>query len=816
MANHTATHLLHKALREVLGDHVHQAGSAVRPDKLRFDFTHPQALTPSERAEVERRVNEKIFENLPVRTFETPIDEARKLGAMMLFGEKYGDVVRVVEIAGYSRRALRRHARALDGRDRPVRDPLRGLGRRGRAAHRGGHLRRGVRVSARARARGGRAARRARARAQGGEAPQRERGRRLRDRRPARATCVFVEAKALKGGPLRDLSDRLRKQEKADGAIVASVDDGRAYLVVNLDESLVGRGLDASQLVRELGKHIGGGGGGRPTLAEAGGKNPDGVRDALEAGKKAVADALASEGARARLTARRGPASPSPTRPARSRGRSCVVERAGTDAGLETLVAARPSAKEPERVVVGMPLTLRGEHGEQARETAEFVEALRGARDRSGRDVRRALHDRPRRTATTRGPPPICCRATSSGRAAPAGDAPADRAAAHGRARRRSSSPSVRSWSARWPSCARTAPRRRRRHRRHHCRRRSRSASSSPRASRGARWRSGSRRSRDRAAQAARAAEAVGDARTSSATAGKARVPALRTNAPATRASSSRRRTTSSRRRRRSSSSSDQLEAFRENWAKVNLRYARKKNLTPYDVLIIASMVEKEALAPERAPARRGGHLQPAARADAARHRRDDPLRARTSRRRESLRESRARDPTPYNTRLHTGLPPTPIANPGLASMQAAAHPAKVDYLYFVRKPDKVHHFFTASYRDVPELRERAWLLAARRGSSRCSVIPSRTRSRRGCRTPPSPRAASTGRTSRSTSRRSGSTDAVRGLAAAGFAGANVTTPHKLAAARLCDEADAESVNTLVFRDGRVIGTSTDAAVLDR
>ena len=105
---------------------------------------------------------------------------------------------------------------------------------------------------------------------------------------------LFVRAKGVKGGDLRDFSDRLRKQEKADGAIVASVDDGRAYLVVNLDESLVGRGLDATQLVRELGKHIGGGGGGRPTLAEAGGKNPEGVDDALAAGRKAVAAALSA------------------------------------------------------------------------------------------------------------------------------------------------------------------------------------------------------------------------------------------------------------------------------------------------------------------------------------------------------------------------------------------------------------------------------------------------------------------------------------------------------------------------------------------
>ena len=99
--------------------------------------------------------------------------------------------------------------------------------------------------------------------------------------------------KGLQPGPLRDLSDRIRQQEKADGAIVASADDGRAYLVINFDESLVARGLDAVQLIRELGKHIGGGGGGKPTLAEAGGKNPDGVQAALAAGRKALAESLA-------------------------------------------------------------------------------------------------------------------------------------------------------------------------------------------------------------------------------------------------------------------------------------------------------------------------------------------------------------------------------------------------------------------------------------------------------------------------------------------------------------------------------------------
>ncbi|MEN3311671.1 MAG: hypothetical protein V7645_1000 [Actinomycetota bacterium] len=141
----------------------------------------------------------------------------------------------------------------------------------------------------------------------------------------------------------------------------------------------------------------------------------------------------------------------------------------------------------------------------------------------------------------------------------------------------------------------------------------------------------------------------------------------------------------------------DQLDAFCENWKQLDLRYARAKNLTPYDVLIIASMVEKETLSPDErqlvsaviynrlhagmslgidATLRYGLDISPT----------------------ESIRQSQLESDSPYNTRKHNGLTPTPIANPGLASLQAAAHPAKVKYLYFVRKPDKKHHFFTASY----------------------------------------------------------------------------------------------------------------------
>jgi UPF0755 protein len=142
-----------------------------------------------------------------------------------------------------------------------------------------------------------------------------------------------------------------------------------------------------------------------------------------------------------------------------------------------------------------------------------------------------------------------------------------------------------------------------------------------------------------------------------------------------------------------------QLKAFRREWSTVDLAYARKKNLTPYDVLIIASMVEKEALAPaerpkiaaviynrlrERMPLGIDATIRYALRVPGT----------------ESLRESQLSSDTPYNTRKFLGLPPGPISNPGLASIRAAAHPARVDYLYFVRKPDKVHHFFTASYRE--------------------------------------------------------------------------------------------------------------------
>jgi peptidoglycan lytic transglycosylase G len=140
----------------------------------------------------------------------------------------------------------------------------------------------------------------------------------------------------------------------------------------------------------------------------------------------------------------------------------------------------------------------------------------------------------------------------------------------------------------------------------------------------------------------------------------------------------------------------DQLETFREEWGRVNLRHAKSKNLTPYDVLIIASMIEKETVAPEER------RLVAAVIYNRLRERMvlgiDATIRyGRNIPGTEPLRDSDIETLHPYNTRRVAGLPPTPIANPGHASIRAAANPARVDYLYFVRKPDKVHHFFTAS-----------------------------------------------------------------------------------------------------------------------
>ncbi len=304
-ANHTATHLLHEALRQVLGDHVKQAGSAVRPDKLRFDFTHGAALTADERTRVEAIVNRAVFENRPVRIYETPIAEARKLGAQMLFGEKYGEIVRVVDVEGFSRElcggthvrataeigpfailsegsvgsGARRieavtageayaylHARSVEVDElRSELEKLRKELKKRPAAGAGG--------SAPAGAGGGAdalAALLAGAKQAGG------------------VTVVAADLGELDGDALLELCDRVKQKAQPAAVVLGAASEGRVTIVVSVDASLPGRGVDASEIVKVAAALVGGGGGGRPTMARAGGKDPGQIGAAVAAAEQAI------------------------------------------------------------------------------------------------------------------------------------------------------------------------------------------------------------------------------------------------------------------------------------------------------------------------------------------------------------------------------------------------------------------------------------------------------------------------------------------------------------------------------------------------
>jgi alanyl-tRNA synthetase len=291
MANHTATHLLHQALRDVLGDHVRQAGSAVRPDKLRFDFTHTEAMTAEQRHAVEEAVNRRIFENLPVRTYVTTIDEARRLGATMLFGEKYGDEVRVVEIPGYSMELCGgTHVRwtAEIGPFAILTESSVGAGARRIEAVTSGEAY--ALLHGRSREVDELRGELERAKREAKKAPTATAAEEL-DVRYEDEQVAVIEVKES-ATPLRDLSDRIKQQKKVGAVLLGARVDGRVQLVLNVDRGLVDR-VDASQVIREIAKLVGGGGGGRPDFAEAGGREPEKLGDALDAGQELLVAALA-------------------------------------------------------------------------------------------------------------------------------------------------------------------------------------------------------------------------------------------------------------------------------------------------------------------------------------------------------------------------------------------------------------------------------------------------------------------------------------------------------------------------------------------
>jgi alanyl-tRNA synthetase len=320
MRNHTATHLLHAALRERLGTHVRQAGSAVRPDKLRFDFTHGQGLSAEELRDVEERVNEWIKASRPVRWLEMERAEAERLGAMALFGEKYGEWVRVVEVDGVSRElcggthvantaeigifkvasegssaANVRRIEALSGpaaidwfrgREESLRevgdllespqDPVAGARR---AAER---LRE---ASA--------SANRSRSAALGEEVERLADGEADYVIRFADGSEVLVEAKAVSATAdpkqLLEMANRYQsKLGKPSAIVLGGAEGGKVGLVALFSKDAVAGGLSAAKVIREVAPLIGGGGGGRDDMAQAGGKDPAKLDEALAAARVAL------------------------------------------------------------------------------------------------------------------------------------------------------------------------------------------------------------------------------------------------------------------------------------------------------------------------------------------------------------------------------------------------------------------------------------------------------------------------------------------------------------------------------------------------
>ena len=306
--NHTATHLMQKALREVLGEHVHQAGS-YQDDKItRFDFTHFNAVTPEELVEVEKRVNEKIFASLPVTIQNLPIEEAKKMGAMALFGEKYGKVVRVVDAGGWSVEFCGgTHVKntAQIGCFKILSEASVAAGIRRIEATTGyGVLNllddRTAELANTAVALKANNMKDVAARAQAVTAELKEANKQLEIAKAKLASSqidgLFQNAVEVDGvrivtvylngttpDTLRSMMDKLRdKEPNAVGALIGT-DGSKTTLAVGVGKNALARGLKAGALVKQIAAIAGGNGGGKPDFAQGGGADATKIDEALEA-----------------------------------------------------------------------------------------------------------------------------------------------------------------------------------------------------------------------------------------------------------------------------------------------------------------------------------------------------------------------------------------------------------------------------------------------------------------------------------------------------------------------------------------------------
>ncbi|MCZ0716699.1 alanine--tRNA ligase [Aerococcus kribbianus] len=304
--NHTATHLLHQALKDILGDHANQAGSLVNENELRFDFTHFGQVTDQELVEMEHLVNEKVWEGIQVQTIETSIEEAKARGAMALFGEKYGDQVRMVTVDDWSIE--------LCGGVHVANTAEIGVFKIMSESGIGAGVRRIVAVTGEAAVNVFKAQEeilksvaeyikvqkpqeimpRLQANAQENKALEQELSSLKSKANQAAAGQVFQDVQS-KGDrryiaaaltnktmdDLRKINDEWKQGDYSDVLVLATDNQGKANLLVAVNDKLIGEGVKAGDLIKELAPIVGGGGGGRPNLAQAGGKNPAGIQDAL-------------------------------------------------------------------------------------------------------------------------------------------------------------------------------------------------------------------------------------------------------------------------------------------------------------------------------------------------------------------------------------------------------------------------------------------------------------------------------------------------------------------------------------------------------
>ncbi len=316
--NHTATHLLHQALHDLLGEHANQAGSLVAPDRLRFDFTHFQAVDARQLEEIEGLVNEKILANLPVEASVMDLDEARRLGARALFGEKYGQRVRVVSIDGYSRELCGgTHVRSTGelGLFKIVAEGGVAAGvRRVEAVTGRGTLQFVREMEGRLAQVAGRLSTSPREVPQQVEKVLAQLRQTERELAQLKARLAALQSEALVaqaeqvGGlwvlvarvdardtaDLRQLGDQLRDRLGRAVIVLGTTAGERAQVLAVATPEAVQRGIDAGQVVREVAPLLGGRGGGRPERGEGGGSRPEGLTDGLALARSVIERQLAA------------------------------------------------------------------------------------------------------------------------------------------------------------------------------------------------------------------------------------------------------------------------------------------------------------------------------------------------------------------------------------------------------------------------------------------------------------------------------------------------------------------------------------------